>query len=404
MNSATFLLVINLSIGLAFATAFICLTWRSEVRLGRWCAAGFVSAAATVSVEATAHIIPSVRLVSTASFGLLMLALTVIAAGLLRHYRPGAPLAPLLTSFGLAVIFNATVVFDLPRGGWGQAFGYQAPFAAMLAAAAGFVLVLSPRRWVDLILAVVLGLSGVQFMIKAVLAGLAGDGPGVRDYIVSTYAFYSQTAGGILSLLLGLAITGVIVTEVMDEARTSLQRDGLSGVFNRDAFLERVPRILRRSGATAPVALILADLDRFKSINDRFGHAAGDEVIRAFGADLRAYFAGSALCGRLGGEEFGIVAPDCGYEATRIHLDALRWLGGRNRYRLVPSNVAVTASFGVAIIDRGEPFDQALRRADLALYEAKAAGRDRYRFAPVPATGDQEPARHHCERPNCVDT
>ncbi len=161
----------------------------------------------------------------------------------------------------------------------------------MLAVAAWIVLATSPRRAADLALAAVLALSAVQFLVKAMLAGLAGAGPGVRDYVLSTYAFYSQTAGGILSLCLGLALIGVVVRDVMEEARLRLQRDGLSGVLTRAGFLERVAAALARPGAAQGRVVVLCDLDRFKSINDRFGHAAGDEVIRASG---RACGRGSA--------------------------------------------------------------------------------------------------------------
>ncbi|WP_187371353.1 GGDEF domain-containing protein [Methylobacterium oryzihabitans] len=388
MTSATFLLAINFSIGTAFAAAFLGLTWRSDIRLGRWCAAGFLSAAATVTVEAFSPVLPWVRLTSAASFGLLMLALTAITAGLLRHYRPGAGLRWLASLYALAVVFNAAVVFDLKRGSWGQALGYQTPFAAMLAVAAGIVLAASPRRAADLALAAILALSAAQFLVKAILAGLAGAGPGVRDYVLSTYAFYSQTAGGILSLCLGLALIGVVVREVMEEARLRLQRDGLSGVLTRAGFLERVGAALARPAAARGRVVVLCDLDRFKSINDRFGHAAGDEVIRAFGASLRAGFGETALCGRLGGEEFGVVLPEGGLAAALARVEAVRALVRVTRYALVPAEAAVTASFGVAAMIEGEPFDRALHRADLALYRAKAEGRDGWRVAPAADPGD----------------
>jgi diguanylate cyclase (GGDEF)-like protein len=278
------------------------------------------------------------------------------------------------------VALNALVVFGLPRGGWEQAIGYQGPFAAMLAIACAIVLAGSRRRFPDLVLAAVLAASALHYIGKAVLAGRAGSGPGVRDYIVSPYAFYSQTASSILSLLLGLALVGVAVSEAVTETRRRLQRDGLSGLLNRAAFMEAIAGAAKRSSA-ASSCLVICDLDRFKSVNDRFGHAAGDEIIRAFGATLRAYFGEAALCGRLGGEEFCIFLPDCGPAAARAHLEALRSLAQGNRYGLVPEGVTVTASFGVAFTAANEPFDAALRRADLALYEAKAAGRDCYRFA-----------------------
>lgn len=393
MNSAAFLLAINGAIGLSFASVFLALTWRSEVRLGRWCAAGFLAAAATVTIEGLAFEFPWPRLTSSLSFGLLMLALTTITAGLIKHYKPHASVGWLFGFSFAADAVNALFVFDLPRGTWGQALGYQGPFALMVAVAAIAVVARSPRRPVDIALAIVLGLSSAQFLIKAALAALSGSGPSVRDYLVSTYAFYSQTAGGILSLLLGLTLVGIVVTEVMAETRNHLQRDVLTGLFNRAAFMERVPNALRSAGVK-PVAVIMADLDHFKSINDGYGHAAGDEVLCTFGKHLFAYFEDSVLCGRLGGEEFCILVPDCDPAAARIHLDTLRRLNRQNRYELLPQAVAVTASYGVAFVGREESFERALRRADMALYEAKAAGRDRYSFAPIarPDVGE-DPSR-----------
>jgi diguanylate cyclase (GGDEF)-like protein len=385
MNSAAFLLAINVTIGLSFAGAFLALTRRSRVYLGRWCAVGFLLAAATVTIEAFSAVIPSVRLTSTLSFGTLMLALTIITIGLAKHYRPGGSVAYLVGLFGFSVALNALVVFDLPRGSWGQVLGYQTPFATVVAIASLIVITSSRHRAADLVLAAVLALTSLQFMGKAILAGLAdGDPGGIRDYIVSAYAFYSQTGASIFSLLTGLALVGVVVTEVMEETRLRLQRDALSGLFNRAAFMEWSAREMKRSTATSSV-LIICDLDRFKSINDRFGHAAGDEIIRTFGANLRAYFGEDTLCGRLGGEEFCIFLPDCDAAGARAHLEAIRSFTRQSRYALVPADVAVTASFGVAVTDQHEQLDAALHRADISLYEAKAAGRDCYRFAPQPS-------------------
>ena len=378
MQSATFLLVINLAIGLSFATAFLALTARSGVRLGRWCAAGFLLAAATVTVEAFAAVLPSVRLTSLVSFGLLLASLTTIAAGLVRHYRPATALVWFAVFLVLSLVLNALVVFDMPRGTWGQGLGYQGPYCAVLAFAAGFVVFASRRRPVDLALAAILSLCAAQFLAKAGLAAWAGSGPGVRDYVVSRYAFYSQTAGGILSLFLGLSLVGLVVTEVMEEAAERHQRDDLSGLLNRKAFFARLSAARSRAG---PACVVLCDLDRFKSINDGFGHAAGDEVIRAYGALLRGHLGESIPCGRLGGEEFCFVLPGEDPAAIPGRIEALRRASRQIRYRRLPVEFAVTASFGIAIAEPDEPFEEALHRADMALYAAKAAGRDTWRFA-----------------------
>ncbi|SHF65532.1 diguanylate cyclase (GGDEF) domain-containing protein [Kaistia soli DSM 19436] len=387
MGDAAFLLVFNFAIGLSFAAAFLALTWRSKVALGRWCAAGFVAAATTVAVEGFASAIPSARLVSVLSFSSLLLGMTLIVAGLLRHYRPGASIAWLIILFLAGSLLNGFYLFEVPRGTTLNAFGYQGPFALLTLLGAMIVLVWSPRRPADLALAAVLGLSGLQFLAKAVLAAAAGSGPGVRDYLASTYAQYSQTAGGILSLLLGLALVGVVAVEVMAEAARRLERDSLSGALNRGAFLQQADQVLRRTPQGICSSLIMVDLDHFKSINDRFGHAAGDDVIRACGTSLVQLAGTDGLCGRVGGEEFCILLTDCNIAAARIYVDAIRSLIGMTRFPMLPEGYRVTASFGIAVTDRLEPLADAMHRADLALYEAKAAGRDGYRFAPLSPAG-----------------
>ena len=379
---ATFLLVINFAIGLAFAITFLALAWRSSVALSRWCAAGFLCASATVTAEALSPVIPSVRVTSTLSFSMLMLALTLLSAGLMRHYRPGARVDLLFAIALAASLFNSFVLVDQPRGYPLNAFGYQGPFALMTAIGAGVILILSRRRAVDLVLATVLALSAAQFLAKAAIAVATKSAPGVKAYLSSDYAFYSQTAGGILSLLLGIALIGLVAVEVMAAASQRMRHDDLSGALNRGAFLEEASGRLARAPRGMPMALIMCDLDHFKQINDGFGHAAGDAVISAFGANLIALAGEEGVCGRIGGEEFCVLLPDCGAAAAHIYVDAIRGLNAMTAVPLLPEQHRVTASFGIAITGRDEPVEAAMRRADLALYAAKSAGRDGWQMAP----------------------
>lgn len=385
MTDATFLLLINGAIGLTFAAAFLGTTWRSAVKLGRWCAAAFGCAAATVLIEALAPDLPSVRFTSTLSFGSLMAALSLIAAGLGRHYRPDSRLGWLGAAALLAVAFTALAGVDFPRGGWAQALTYQLPFAAVLGFAAGIVLRHSPGRAVDLVLAGVLGLCALQFAAKAVLIPLDGADNGVRDYLTSPYARYSQTAGSILSLMLGVALLALVVTEVIAEATGRLERDGLSGVLTRTAFLERAERLVDGALPGTHVGLLMCDLDHFKSINDHFGHPAGDEVIRRFGALLAACAGPQDLCGRIGGEEFCLLMPAADPEGLARIATRLRTGAEQMRFAWLPQGRRITTSLGGTLVAPGEPLASAIRRADVALYQAKADGRNRYRMAERPA-------------------
>ncbi|MCK0209209.1 GGDEF domain-containing protein [Starkeya koreensis] len=382
MRGATFLLVVNFFIGLSFAAAFLGVARQSRSSLGRWCTAGFLCAAGTVTVEALAPLLSSEAEISLLSSSLLLAGVTLIAAGIARHYRPDASILPILALFVAAEALNLALRPGLPRGTLAYTLLYQMPYAAMLALAAGFVLDARRRRTVDAALAAVLAAGALHFLAKALLPLVEGlQAPGVRDYILSAYGYYSQTLGAVLSLLLGLALLGVLVDEVMSETRHALQRDGLSGALNRAAFIERAGVMLARLANGRTACLVMVDLDHFKSINDRFGHAAGDEVIRAVGAVLTRAAGGDALCGRLGGEEFCLLLPEEGTEGARRRVEAIRAALAGLVFARLPPGERVTASFGMALAREGAVLDEVLDAADRALYAAKQAGRDRYALA-----------------------
>ncbi|GAB0120347.1 hypothetical protein Acid7E03_44190 [Acidisoma sp. 7E03] len=202
-------------------------------------------------------------------------------------------------------IFNSAVVFYLRRGTWGQGLGYQLPFAIIFGI--GFVILLprARQRLSYAALAAVFALCSVQFVVKGALSGLSGQGPSVKAYIHSAFAFYSQTAGSILSICLGISLMGIIVTDMMERHWQALERDALSGVLTRGAFMARGAALLAK---TPTVVAVVCDLDHFKSINDGFGHAAGDEMIHTFGRTLSNLFEEATL-GRLGGRNFAFCSP-----------------------------------------------------------------------------------------------
>jgi diguanylate cyclase (GGDEF)-like protein len=155
--------------------------------------------------------------------------------------------------------------------------------------------------------------------------------------------------------------------------------DPLTGVANRRGFFQRGKRLLMRASfAREPVALIMFDLDRFKSINDRFGHRVGDEVLTAFTRLVTSQLRPNDLFGRIGGEEFVGLLPD-----TRED-DAI-WLAERVRKALEASShqtgqhsIRSTVSIGVAVSDEGcADLNALLKEADQALYRAKTLGRNR---------------------------
>jgi diguanylate cyclase (GGDEF)-like protein len=197
------------------------------------------------------------------------------------------------------------------------------------------------------------------------------------------------------ALLFTIAIAFILLA--MAKERTELRHktaalvDPLTGIANRRAFLEEAAGLARRGGADSrPAVVLLADLDRFKTINDRYGHAIGDRVLQLFAQAAVAKLGPMDLIGRLGGEEFAVVLYDCGRE---------RGLAVGERIRLSFENAAMqidglpvggTVSMGMAISDGGS-FDMPslLAQADEALYCAKERGRNRIEAAAPDAARDR---------------
>lgn len=157
------------------------------------------------------------------------------------------------------------------------------------------------------------------------------------------------------------------------------RRDGLTDIFNRQHFVSEAEQQLqycRKSGREA--CLVLIDLDHFKAVNDTYGHAVGDRVLKRAVAACQAHLHSTDILGRLGGEEFGIVLPECTLEqvlgrAEQIRLAIVEVVRGD-----AADDICVSASFGVASTTRsGHELRQLLIHADDALYQAKREGRNR---------------------------
>ena len=156
-------------------------------------------------------------------------------------------------------------------------------------------------------------------------------------------------------------------------AQESARRDHLTGLYNRLGVTERYQQMLAE-GTGKPVAIMLVDIDHFKSINDRFGHARGDEVLAAFSVLLQHNVRETDLTGRWGGEEFLLVAQVSDARAAVELAEKLRMVVATASF----AHGELTASFGVYFAETlPDKLGSAISRADRALYAAKAQGRDR---------------------------
>lgn len=180
-----------------------------------------------------------------------------------------------------------------------------------------------------------------------------------------------------LVLSLGLADRSLALRRDRDHARLLADIDPLTGLYNRRAWSERLLQLdatMRRQ--RLPLSVLFLDLDRFKALNDRLGHEAGDAALRTLADVMREELRDQDQIGRYGGEEFVIALPG----ADRTHaLQAAERIGQRLRDRAAadPDGATPTVSIGVATLRTDEDMPALLKRADEAMYAAKAAGRDR---------------------------
>ncbi|MFD1704498.1 GGDEF domain-containing protein [Methylopila henanensis] len=151
------------------------------------------------------------------------------------------------------------------------------------------------------------------------------------------------------------------------------RHDGLTGVLNHAGFYAAVDDVRRQGGA-----LLLADADHFKQLNDHHGHAAGDRALQALARSMAAAAGPDALLGRVGGEEFAIYLPANSAEEAAAIAERVRLAVAETAVALpAGAQTRLTVSVGGATDDPALPFAETFRRADACLYEAKRAGRNR---------------------------
>ena len=165
---------------------------------------------------------------------------------------------------------------------------------------------------------------------------------------------------------------------VMEQLKRRATQDELTGLPNRRHILEWMPQeIARTHRAGGRLCVAIIDLDRFKRINDTFGHAAGDEVLRVFARETRAALREGDVLARWGGEEFLLVMPDTTLHDAEATIERARARVAQPASWVAFPQTRVTFSAGLAALQPEQNLEQALQWADFALYEAKNQGRDR---------------------------
>lgn len=166
---------------------------------------------------------------------------------------------------------------------------------------------------------------------------------------------------------------------MIEELERISRTDSLTGLFNRRALLELLEYNLKRSHRyKTPLSVVLSDIDKFKSINDRFGHPVGDEIIKKVGRLIKDTLRASDLMGRYGGDEFLLILSDTSLEGAMELSERIRRIIEKSEIRINETlNIRVTLSLGVFECTNMRDVEEIIRLVDQALYASKKAGRNR---------------------------
>jgi diguanylate cyclase (GGDEF)-like protein len=374
--SAISLLLVTMALSVVMLFVLHSLSHSDARGIREWSAANGLAALA-LPLFAARGVLPDLLTVEVANT-LLMTTTALMLAGFRRHLGLSVPWWRLAAA--VAAGLAAVVVFHELTDSTGLRVVAMSLVHAVLCLAIGLRLHSAideaPRRYPYRFTAwAALAIAAVYF-IRAAAYGMQARGAMRIDDTVLNLVFYSFGALALPALTLG----AVMMTNagIIARATYAAEHDYLTGARSRRAFFDLAERERARAQRTrASLSLLLFDVDHFKRINDSHGHATGDRVLVEIVQQTRAVIRSIDTCGRLGGEEFAVLLPDTGADMALRVAERLR-AGLELPPRSSPgaSGIPYTVSIGAATLEPGETIAAMLSRADQALYEAKAGGRN----------------------------
>ena len=335
---------------------------------------GFATFAAGLLLQVL-HLLPSLDEAVFAATALYLLAgLFFCEAVMVRLGKQFSPFAG-----GAISVLTLAVIAYLAQAG--IAYKYMAIVSNFGLGAMVSILCIKSRNlaagnWIERTLHGVLVVFAAHFFLRSVLTFNMVEGiQSTEQLINSEYWAVVTISVSFIGVLLGLVILVVATADVINELQGERDSDPLTGVLNRRGLERSVARKYTASVGCRR-AVIMADIDHFKAINDEFGHSIGDQVLVEFSSLLQSMAQEGAIVGRVGGEEFIVIvegsAQQCEIFANRLCNHVARY-----SFSMLPNGRRLTSSFGVALMREHETIWDTAERADTALLEVKRRGRNR---------------------------
>lgn len=243
---------------------------------------------------------------------------------------------------------------------------------------------IAPGRWGLMPLAaMIISVHGMAFVVRFFVAlfvpgSVVAIDVGIAAPLHPVGLLEMLSAAVVLSFLL----LSIAKETIGNQHRAAALLDPLTGVSNRRGFTDEVGRMLARAGRNGSwTALILIDLDRFKSVNDGWGHPTGDRLLKALTDTMTGVVRAGDVLGRLGGDEFAVALAESRIDQALVLAERLRRAVAALKIESGRSDVSFTVSVGVASLRGEQSLDTLMGEADVALYRAKSGGGNRVEFS-----------------------
>jgi len=344
-------------------------------------AAAFGIAVLAIILDTQRHLFPSWFFAMAVPLHWLVLILTADAF-LIRHgdRTPRKPVA-ILCAIGLAINLWATFIID--------SVAVRVPNASIVCIA--ILTITLPRFFrpnlgmLDRLTAVAIALTWLSYIVRfALYFTMDQSQEYAQGSLWSQYMMMFYFSSAVITLALAILLILAITADIVERHHAATTVDPLTGIANRRGY----ERFVEQQGEGTPTiaAVMMIDLDHFKQVNDAYGHAVGDAVLFAIASTLQETCSGFGKVARLGGEEFAVLVFEAQREGAVQFAQLLR--SAIAAVRIAPPHHArsFTASIGIALIEPDEAISNAMRRADMALYQAKNDGRNRVHLSPEAIT------------------